>query len=124
MSPSRRDRFKQFYSDWLASLTKVDFDHMSEDGQIDYILFKNHLEYELRQLEIQSRQIDEIQSLIPFAKSIIDLEETRRRMEPIDSAKVAATLTELRKQLTNVDVRSKRVCDRKDGAARQAKSNP
>ena len=97
MSPSRRDRFKQFYSDWLASLTKVDFDHMSEDGQIDYILFKNHLEYELRQLEIQSRQIDEIQSLIPFAKSIIDLEETRRRMEPIDSAKVAATLTELRK---------------------------
>ncbi|HEY9501113.1 MAG TPA: DUF885 family protein [Pyrinomonadaceae bacterium] len=97
MSPSRRDRFKQFYSDWLASLTKVDFDHMSEDGQIDYILFKNHLEYELRQLEIQSRQLDEIQSLIPFAKSIIDLEETRRRMEPIDSAKVAATLTELRK---------------------------
>jgi uncharacterized protein (DUF885 family) len=97
MSPSRRDRFKQFYSDWLASLTKVDFDHMSEDGQIDYILFKNHLEYELRQLEIQSRQIDEIQSLIPFAISIIDLEETRRRMEPIDSAKVAATLTELRK---------------------------
>jgi len=97
MSPSRRDRFKQFYSDWLASLTKVDFDHMSEDGQIDYILFKNHLEYELRQLEIQSRQLDEIQALIPFAKSIIDLEETRRRMEPIDSAKVAATLTELRK---------------------------
>src|SRR5258705_6311964 len=76
MSPSRRDRFRQFYSEWLASLTKLDFDHMSEDGKIDYILFKNHLEYELRQLDIQSRQLDEIQSLIPFAKNIIDLEET------------------------------------------------
>jgi len=97
MSPSRRDRFKQFYSDWLASLSKLDFDHMSEDGQIDYILFKNHLEYELRQIDIQSRQLDEIQALIPFAKAIIDLEETRRRMEPIDSAKVAIILTDLRK---------------------------
>ena len=38
MSPSRRDRFKQFYSDWLASLTKVDFDHMSDDGQINALL--------------------------------------------------------------------------------------
>src|SRR4030095_16168803 len=35
----------------------------------------------------------------PFAGTIIALEETRRRMEPIDSAKIAATLTELRKQV-------------------------
>ena len=97
MSPSRRERFKQFYSDWLASLAKLDFERMSEDGQIDYILFKNHLEYELRQLNIQAGQLDEIQALIPFAKTIIDLEETRRRMEPIDSARVAVTLTDLRK---------------------------
>jgi uncharacterized protein (DUF885 family) len=97
MSPGRRDRFRQFYSDWLAALTKLDFDRMSEDGKIDYILFKNHLEYELRQLDIQTRQLDEIQSIIPFAKNIIDLEETRRRMEPIDSAKIAVTLTDLRK---------------------------
>ncbi|HSE24129.1 MAG TPA: DUF885 family protein [Pyrinomonadaceae bacterium] len=97
MSPSRRERFKQFYSEWLASLARLDFERMSEDGQIDYILFKNHLEYELRQLNIQAGQLDEIQALIPFAKTIIDLEETRRRMEPIDSARVAVTLTDLRK---------------------------
>jgi uncharacterized protein (DUF885 family) len=99
MSPSRRDRFRKFYSDWLASLQKIDFDSMSEDGKIDYILFKNHLEYELRQLDIQARQLEEIQPLIPFATSIIDLEESRRRMESIDSAKVAALLTDLRKQV-------------------------
>ena len=98
-SPIRRDRFRKLYNDWLASLQKVDFDSMSQDGKIDYILFKNHLEYELRQLEIQSKQLDEIQPLVPFAKTIVDLEETRRRMEPIDSAKVAATLTALRKQV-------------------------
>ena len=98
-SSARRDRFKQFYTDWLNSLQKLDFDAMSQDGKIDYLLFKNHLENELRQIDIQSKQIVEIEPLLPFAKTISDLEEARRRMEPIDSAKVAALLTNLRKQV-------------------------
>ena len=55
------------------------------------------IEYELRQLDIQSRQISEIEPLLPFAGRIIELEETRRRMEPIDSAKTATILNDLRK---------------------------
>src|SRR5690349_9465181 len=98
-SPARRTRFKQFFEEWLASLKSVDFDSMSQDGKIDYLLFKNHLEYELRQLDLQERQLAEIQPLVPFANTIIDLEEARRRMEPIDSGKVAATLTDLKKQV-------------------------
>jgi uncharacterized protein (DUF885 family) len=99
VSRSRRERFKKFYEEWLASLQSLDFDSMSQDGKIDYILFKNHLEYELRQLDIQTRQLTEIEPLVTFATTIIDLEEARRRMEPIDSAKVAATLNDLRKQV-------------------------
>ncbi|HEV8137742.1 MAG TPA: DUF885 family protein [Pyrinomonadaceae bacterium] len=98
-SPARRERFRNLYNDWLASLQKLNFDSMSQDGKIDYILFKNHLEYELRQLDIQAKQLEEIQLMVPFAKTIIDFEETRRRMEPIDSAKTAATLNELKKQV-------------------------
>jgi uncharacterized protein (DUF885 family) len=98
-SSARRERFKQYYTDWLNSLQKLDFDAMSQDGKIDYLLFKNHLENELRQIDIQSKQIAEIEPLLPFAKTIADLEETRRKMEPIDSAKSAALLTNLRKQV-------------------------
>lgn len=99
ISATRRARFKKFYEEWLASLKSLDFDSMSQDGKIDYLLFKNHLEYESRQLDIQSQQLAEIQPLVPFAAAIIDLEEARRRMEPIDSGKIAATLTELKKQV-------------------------
>src|SRR4026208_210355 len=99
VSQARRERYKKFYTDWLKSLQSLDFDSMSQDGKIDYILFKNHLEYELRQLDIQARQLTEIEPLIPFADKIIDLEEARRRMEPIDSAKVAASLNDLLKQV-------------------------
>src|ERR1043166_6648013 len=99
ISPARRTRFKKFYEEWLASLKSVDFDSMSQDGKIDYLLFKNHLEYELRQLDIQAQQLAEIQTLLPFATTIIDLEEARRRMEPIKPGEIAGTLTELKKQV-------------------------
>jgi hypothetical protein len=71
VSRGRRERFRKFYNEWLASLQSLNFDSMSQDGKIDYLLFKNHLEYELRQLDIQSRQISEIEPLLPFAPNII-----------------------------------------------------
>ena len=98
-SPARQARFRKFYADALERIQKLDFDSMSQGGRVDYLLLKNDLEYELRQLDIQSKQIAEIAPLIPFAATIVDLEEARRRMEPIESAKTAATLTTLRKQI-------------------------
>jgi len=98
-SPARRDRFRKFYSDALERIQKLNFDGMSQEGKVDYILFRSHLEHELRQLDLEARQQAEIEPLIPFGKIIVDFEESRRRMEPIDSAKAAATLNDLRKQL-------------------------
>ena len=98
-SPARRERFRKFYSDALERIQKLDFDSMSQAGKVDYILFRSHLEHELRQLDIETKQLAEIQPLVPFAQTIIDLEEARRRMEPIDSAKTAEMLTQLRKQI-------------------------
>lgn len=98
-SPARRERFRKFYSDALARIQKLNFDGMSQEGKVDYILFRTHLEHELRQLDREEKQLAEIAPLIPFGKTIVDLEETRRRMEPIDSARVAVTLTTLKKQI-------------------------
>lgn len=98
-SPTRRERFRKFYGDALERIQKLNFDGMSQAGKVDYILFRTHLEHELRDLDLEEKQITEIQPLIPFARTIIDLEETRRRMEPIDSAKTAVTLTNLKKQI-------------------------
>jgi hypothetical protein len=87
---------KQFYTQRLDSLSKINFESMSIDGRVDYLLFKNHLDYELRQLDLQSRQFAEIEPLIPFSKVIIELDESRRRMQLINSPKVAADLGRMR----------------------------
>ncbi len=98
-SSARRQRFRKFYSDALEGIQKLNFDGMSQGGKVDYILFRTHLEHELRQLDIEEKQLAEIAPLMPFGKTIVDLEETRRRMEPIASAKVAVTLTAMKKQI-------------------------
>jgi uncharacterized protein (DUF885 family) len=98
-SPARLERFKQFYSDWLALIGKMNFDAMSQDGKVDYVLFKFHVEREQQRLEIQNRSLAEIAPIIPFAQMITSLAESRRRMEKLDPPKVAAQLNDLTKQI-------------------------
>src|SRR5258706_4219306 len=98
-SASRQARMKQFYAEWLATLTKVNFDSMSQDGRVDYILFKNHLDHELRQLDIQKQAFTEIAPLAPFARTIAELEDARRSMQAVDSPKTATLLTRMAKEI-------------------------
>src|SRR5262249_42951236 len=60
VSPGRQARFKQFYSDWLTALAKFNFDTLSQDGKVDYLLLRTHLDHELQQLEIQNKSLAEV----------------------------------------------------------------
>ncbi len=99
ISPARRSRFKQLYTDWLERLGRLSFDSLSQDGRVDYLLLKNQLEYELRRLDIQAKEATDLRPLLPFAPAIIGLEESRRRMEPVDSSKAASLLNDVAKQI-------------------------
>jgi uncharacterized protein (DUF885 family) len=98
-SPTRRTRLGQFYAQWLGALPAYDFVALPPDGQIDYLLFRNELRYQLQQLDIQSRQYDEIVPLIPFAATIVNLAESRQRMQFIEPRLAAQTLNDIVQQL-------------------------
>ena len=98
-SPARQARFRQFYSDWLALLNRTNFDTFGKDGKADYVLFRYHLENELKQLDIRAKSLAETAALIPFAQSITDLAEARRKMDKLDPASTAARLDALNRQI-------------------------
>ncbi len=98
-SPVRIARFKQFYNEWLALIGKMNFDGMSHEGKVDYVLLKTKLESERLELETQSKTLADIAPLLPFAQRITDLAEARRQMQKIDSQKAATQLNELAKQI-------------------------
>jgi Bacterial protein of unknown function (DUF885) len=98
-SPVRSSRMRQLYADEMALLGRLNFDSLNHDEQIDYVLFRNYLDHELKEVARNEGQLAEMAAIIPFAKTINDLEDTRRTLKDIDSAKTAATLNELAKQI-------------------------
>ena len=99
-SPNRSVRFKQLFGDNLALMAKLDFDKLNHDEQIDYLLFKNYLQHEIGEQDRRDAQLLEMSSLIPFMRTISDLEDTRRTLKDLDPAKAAVTLNELAKQVS------------------------
>jgi uncharacterized protein (DUF885 family) len=99
ISPSRSARLKRFYTQWLDSLGKWEFEKLSLEGKVDYVLFRNQLEYELRALEIKEKQYAEMEPLLPFAKTIEEFDDQRREMQPVDSRRAAELVAAIKKSV-------------------------
>lgn len=108
-SPARAARLKEFYDGWRTRLTKIDFDRLSQEGKIDYVLLDTRLRSELDQLRRDEKLIGEMKSLVPFAEVVTGFDEARRRFDPVDgqlSARKLADLATLLDSLTR-QVRAK-----------------
>lgn len=90
LSRSRQSRFKQFFRDWEARLATVNFESMSQDGKVDYILLRNRLDHDLRQLDLDAKTQGEAAAYAPFGPAILMLEEKRRVLEPLNPQQAAA----------------------------------
>ena len=99
VSPARFARFEKFYNDESAMLAAMDFDQLSEDDRVDYLLLKNLVTSDLHRLAIQKKQVEEMRPLLPFAKTIESLVDEIRLKQRPDAEKDAAALTEMVKQL-------------------------
>jgi uncharacterized protein (DUF885 family) len=99
LAPARSARFEKFDNDKLALLAAMNFDKLLEEDQVDYLLLKNRLTADLHYYEVQKRQLEEMQPLLPFAKTIEDLLDRKREMKRPDAEKDAAALTAMVKQI-------------------------
>jgi uncharacterized protein (DUF885 family) len=95
LAKQTRDRMKKFYGEWQSRLEEVNFDGLSEDARIDYILFRNYLHRELGHMEEDAQFQAETAPYVPFADTIIELFFAQRAIEPIDGKQSAATLAQI-----------------------------
>ena len=98
-STARDAKLRQLYADNLTLLGKLKFDTLNHDEQIDHILFSNYLRHEIKEMDRYNGQLAEMAAIIPFAKTITELEDQRRRLETINPEKTAALLDGLAKQI-------------------------
>jgi len=97
LSTNRVDRFTELNMEWLKILKSFDFASLNHDEQIDYVLFRNFLEHEQKELARNAAQIEEMSQLVPFAKTISNLEDERRKLVYPSAQTSAALLNDLKK---------------------------
>src|SRR5262249_19735701 len=98
-SPTRRERMRRFHSDWLEALEKVKDHRFTPPAQEDYTKLVETVKKDLKSLDDQTKRDAEIASFVPFAPTIVALEESRRRMERVDSPGAAGKLNEMKKEI-------------------------
>lgn len=84
-------RMESFNQDYLKTLRAQNYDALSEDGKIDYVLFRNFLEKQLAELDLEKRDFMAIQSVVAFGKPLEDFVVARRRAKQPDSKALAAS---------------------------------
>lgn len=92
-------RMESFNQDYLKSLQARNYDSLSEDGKIDYVLFRNYLEKELATLDLDKRAFIEVQSVLAFGKPLEDFVSARRRAKQPNSQELAATWNQVSKSV-------------------------
>ena len=100
-APERRERFEKFNADYLAQLQKLKFESMPVGSKVDYLLFKRDLEDELRSLEIEKKEYNQLSKWFPFANAIYAIEKPRRRGQQPESEKLSATMKALADEIDN-----------------------
>jgi hypothetical protein len=101
-SPERRDRLRRFHTEWRERLRRIAFDRLSLEGRVDYVLLDGEQAYQLAVLEREAKLWTELAPWLPFAAPIVDLAEARRKLQPVDGATAARTLTALARSVDSV----------------------
>ncbi len=98
-SPAQQSVMTRFYATWSDKLKALDFAALSPDARADYVLLRHAIEHEQTLLARDAKVWAEVSTLIPFADTIMALEETRREMIPIDAPKSAKSLDNIAAQV-------------------------
>ncbi len=99
LSKEDHARLRNFYSTWSSTVEKDPFDSMSQAGQVDAVLFRNYLKHSIKRLDQEATREVEMAPILPFAQTIVALEESWQKMDPIDPDKTASTVNGLIKEI-------------------------
>ncbi len=113
ISPARSERMETFYRGELALLNAMNFEQLSHEDQVDYLLLKLKCNSELHQLAVEKAQIAQMQPLLPFAETIENFMAGNRLMQRPDAEKSAAALHAM---VTQIEAAEKKLTPSHDTA--------
>ena len=105
VSPARIARLKRFDMDWQAALAKIDASKLSPAAKTDLDGLKSAIQTNLVALDADAVSLAHATPAVPFMPALVKLIEDRIRIDPINSQKAAATLTDVTSQMAQLQTR-------------------
>ncbi len=106
-SSRRSTVLREFLAAWANALETLPYDEMSRDDKVDFLLFQNLMNSEMRSLDEADLRFDQMASLVPFALELMALEDSRRNVEFIGGEEASALLHKAAKALDPVEIDEK-----------------
>lgn len=98
-TPAAEARLAVFLAGWRSKLDAVDVADLDLDGRIDHTLLLNQLAKIAAERSLKTRRFAQTADLLPFRQAILELEQQRRNLVPLDAQASAATLAAIEKQV-------------------------
>lgn len=101
-SPEQRRRMRSFHTGWRTRLGEINFDKLSQEGRIDYVLLDNYIKHQIDLLDRQEKMRAEAAPLLPFADKLLALQDARRNLTPVDPIASARAIAVVTKQVDSL----------------------
>ena len=118
------DRSDAFTAAWRERLAAVPFESLGRDGRVDYVLMETELAAAAARSAAERRQIEEMEAALPFRRDVLELELSRRRMEPAEAEKAAARLAGIPAGIKSAREAIKKANEAKEGVEAGKKMTP
>jgi hypothetical protein len=100
-SPYRRDRLVTLNTGYLKQLQQLSYESLPTGSRVDYILFKRNLDEQLRLLEVEKKECDQLASWFSISGWIYGLQKGRTRGGPVEGQKWADSMKALTKTIND-----------------------
>jgi hypothetical protein len=101
LSDTYFERFSKFYMDWQKQLEAVDFESLSKDQKVDYVLLRNKIEKSIYFHGLAAKEFDEVKFVVQDAKDIYVYNENRKSGLNPNAEKLAAIFNTAEKNIRN-----------------------
>ncbi len=101
-SPAQRRRMRDFYAGWKRRIGEIDFEKLSQEGRVDYVLLDHYVRHQLDLLGRQDKLRAETVVLVPFADRLLALQDTRRNLVSVDPRAASSTVASVSRQVDSL----------------------
>jgi uncharacterized protein (DUF885 family) len=123
-SPAQRTRVREFYAEWTKRLAEIDFDKLSHEGKVDYVLLSKEIKHELMLLDRSETQRGETAVLLPFSDRLLSLQDMRRDLRTVDPRAASNALNAATKEADSLRMLFESPPRSDDGPRRSGASRP